>query len=412
LERKRGFFHKREEVIVRKKKGIGCEFCPLNGKSNRLEPYGLGKKKVLIWGECPGKTEDMKKTPFCGECGSYFRSLFHDLDFYEDCIVVNTVDCRPWEGTIYKKRNRKPTNKEIECCFKRKKDILKKEKPKFILLVGGVALSTFLKYKFKERGGLNTNISSWRGKLIPDQELRAWVIPIYHPSFIFPRGTIGAEPFLKDDLRKFEYIVNMERPPKPIAKWNINWSTNIDVIINEIEKIDSSFCFDYETSCLSPKRKEDIIYVVSFSIDGKYAFVFPLDKTDKGKPYFNERQKRQIKEVWKNKLEDSNLPKEAWNMKFENKWSNHIGIKVNNWDWDGMIGAHILDSSHGTKSLKIQAYINYGIIYGEDISSYMGMSRGKNRMDNLSLEKICTYCGMDSIFTKRINNKQKRIFCV
>ena len=116
-----GFFHKtpekkRQVSTVADRKGTSrtpktfsdpCQECGLcdqpSLKNPKVKPYGLGKKGILNWAEAPGAEEDERGMPFVGQVGDMFRPYFgrYGIDFYEDCVTINAIDCRPPD-------NRKP----------------------------------------------------------------------------------------------------------------------------------------------------------------------------------------------------------------------------------------------------------------------------------------------------------------
>ncbi|KKL17127.1 hypothetical protein LCGC14_2488660, partial [marine sediment metagenome] len=133
-----------------------------------MEPYGNFKKKVMIIGEAPGAEEDRTGKPWQGKTGRLLQETLKEIgiNLFEDCISVNAVNCAP-------PNNRTPTKKEIDCC----RDIkvlkaLAEHSPKKIILLGGVALTSFLGDRWKKKLG---GITMWRGFAAPDQDYKAWV---------------------------------------------------------------------------------------------------------------------------------------------------------------------------------------------------------------------------------------------
>jgi hypothetical protein len=108
-------------------------------------------------------------------------------------------------------------------------------------------------------------------------------------------------------------------------------------------------------------------------------------------------------------------------MKYEHAWSLiKLKTQVENWDWDTMLMAHILDNRPGITGLKFQTYINFGVIdYSNEIAPYLSGLDEKNgnslnRIEELiktesGKEKLMKYCALDSIFEYRLAALQKNI---
>ena len=78
-----------------------------------MEPYGKGRRKVLIIGEAPGKGENEEGKQFVGKAGKHLWDTLKKLGVSrDDCWTDNAIRCWPHEG----ERNRTPTPKEVEFC--------------------------------------------------------------------------------------------------------------------------------------------------------------------------------------------------------------------------------------------------------------------------------------------------------
>jgi uracil-DNA glycosylase family 4 len=196
-----GFFTKHEVESSTNPSGktLTCVSCNLytTCQSPRMQPYGNFKKGIMIIGECPGLEEDKTNKPFQGRTGKLLLQTLRKLgiDLFEDCIVTNSVSCRPSE----KDENRTPTNYEIDCCRKFVLKAIEKYKPKVIILLGNSAVYSLIGYRWKKDLG---GIMKWRGWQIPDQDLKTWVCPTFHPSFIERDKEDVAQVIWEQDLRE------------------------------------------------------------------------------------------------------------------------------------------------------------------------------------------------------------------
>lgn len=159
---------------------FACRKCGLykNCISPKMEYTGHGKKNILIIGEAPGKVEDERNIQFVGKAGKLLESecYKYGVDIFEDCWRINAVNCRPQDQSG---NNRKPTRREVEYCRFKVDKTINELKPKFIWLLGNVALESILMRRFS-----NLSISRWRHLCIPDEKTGAWIIPLYHPSYL------------------------------------------------------------------------------------------------------------------------------------------------------------------------------------------------------------------------------------
>lgn len=375
----KGFFSKTEIIG----QTDNCQRCGLHKgcQSPRMGYTGQGEKGVLIIAEAPGKTEDEKGIQLVGQAGELLRRHLSNLglDLDRDFWKINTVNCRP-------PGNRKPSATEIKLCKPRVIEAIKKLNPKFIWLMGSVALESFYMGDFDD-----TSITPWRKRCIPDYDFRAWIMPLYHPSFILRNKDEKLTATFRRDL---EWAVSCLSKDRVRSSSTSDVDTQYDSFIrsvhplydaNEIKNIlkfknQSFISFDYETSGLNPYKGNPKIPFVSVS-NGDSAYAFRI--TD------------EIVPDWKRFLTNADIKKIAHNLKFEDKWSRVVfGVKPRGWHWDTMVSQHVLDGRKRTTGLKFQAYVRYGIKgYDKEIEKY------KKDWTKAPVDKALLYCGMDSLLT-------------
>ena len=386
----KGFFSKTEIIG----QTDNCQRCGLHKscQSPRMGYTGLGEKGVLIIAEAPGKTEDEKGIQLVGQAGELLRRHLSNLglDLDRDFWKINAVNCRP-------PGNRKPSATEIKLCKPRVIEAIKKLNPKFIWLMGSVALESFYMGDFED-----TSITPWRKRCIPDYEFKAWIMPLYHPSFILRN---------KDEKLTATFVRDLEWAVSCLSKDRVRSSSTSDVDTqydsfirnvhplydtNEIKNIlkfknQSFISFDYETSGLNPYKGNPKIPFASIS-NGDSAYAFRI--TD------------EIVPDWKRFLTNADIKKIAHNLKFEDKWSRVVfGVKPRGWHWDTMVSQHVLDGRKRTTGLKFQAYVRYGIKgYDKEIEKY------KKDWTKAPVDKALLYCGMDSLLTFNLFVDQMKEF--
>ena len=379
-----------------KPKALNCQSCGLfegDIESPRMEPYGSGRKGILIIGEAPGKVEDRKGVPWQGRTGRTLQRILnkHGIDLFKDCVSVNAVNCRP-------SNNRTPFKHEINCCREVKvRKALAEYEPRVIVLLGAMAVQSFLQPRWPtDLGG----ITKWRGWTAPDQDYGAWVVPTYHPSFVVRADSREYNTIWEQDLSKILKLSETEVP-----QWidpNIHYIEDLSVL----EKYMSAekMAFDYETNHLKSKKRGARIISASCAFDDRDVYSFMMPKT-----------KAELR-PWFNLLTNPNIKKMAHNMKFEHQWTlNRYGFEVQDWYFDSMLGAHQLDNRSGITGLKFQTYVHFGIIYGDEVLPYLRKMEdntdGFNGIMDLLKEpegqhKLLKYGAFDSHYEYRLANKQ------
>ena len=393
------FFNLKKKKIQGKNRELfpkdHCFICGLleGCKSPKIEVCGTGEIKGLILCEAPGKEEDKQGKNLVGQVGKRFRKYFkpYDLDL-EQFLYGNAVNCRP-------PYNRKPTNKELTCCYHQIEKILKEKKPKVLFLLGDSAVNSYYMNRPDLKFFAGLPLSSCRGKVIPDIEYGCWVCHSYHPSYI-ERGNDHLEHIFELDFDTFIKTLDRKRPA-------IDLHENDVTILNEIEAftyLDNiyncggiTFAFDYETS--SYRYYEGIHEIYLLSITTGYGNTVVFELTPKLKP------------IWRKILSHGKIEKIAQNLKHEDLASHWVlNTETEGWDFDTMIASHVLDESQRVTNLKNQIFIRFGYPdYGGELSPFMKAAPGKkNKFAEVSIEKGGLYCGRDSKFTFRLAKLQKK----
>jgi hypothetical protein len=114
-------------------------------------------------------------------------------------------------------------------------------------------------------------------------------------------------------------------------------------------------------------------------------------------------------------LAKSDVPKRGWNVQHEIRWllAKH-GVRVRNWEWDGMNNAHIMDNREGISGLKFQAFALVGAPSWDDAMKPYLKGRGgygKNRIWEIWKQDpraVLSYCGLDSLYEFRAAEVQMK----
>jgi uracil-DNA glycosylase family 4 len=392
----KGFFSQKETQSTKiKGKSLSCASCGLfrNALTPKMKPYGNFSKQILNIGEAPGEREDEKGRQWQGKVGRLLKKTYRrlEVDLFEDCLNVNSVNCRP-------PKNRTPKNHEIDCCREVIVDnTISENQPKLIIALGNAALYSLIGHRWKKDFG---GITKWRGWIIPDKEHDAWIAPVYHPSYIERMDDKACNTIWEQDLKRAFETVNSYFPK--FDKKKIHYIEDLS-ILNDIQT--DLVAIDYETTGLKPYGKGHKIVCASVAVSDSevYAFMMPESK----------KQRQPFIDLLKN----PKISKMAHNMKFEEIWSDVIlGQPVINWAFDSMLAAHILDNRPGITGLKFQTYVQFGVIdYDSDINKYLkGTREGANafnRVEELAetergRKKLLTYCALDSLYEYRLAMRQ------
>jgi uracil-DNA glycosylase family 4 len=364
-----------------------------------MSPYGDFKKRILVIGEAPGRVEDRNGLPWQGQTGRLLQQTMHKLgiDLFKDCLSINSVNCRP-------PNNRTPSPFEIDCCRNViVEKTISKYKPKIIILLGASAIQSFLKPRWPVNLG---GILKWRGFRIPDQDYKCWVLPTFHPSYVYRIDSREANTIWEQDLSLAIDALNMKLPETREPK--IHYIDDLKVLY-EIKNKDEVFsgpvenlAIDYETTGLKSQMKGQRIVCVGITAGTNEVYAFMMPKT-----------KYELKPLF-DLLSDARIGKMAHNIKFEHNWTlNRYGVEIQNWMWDSMLAAHQIDNRSGITSLKFQTYVNFGVIIKEEyVAKYIYNSKnGFNQIYELlgelnGKEQLLRHVALDSYYEFLLAKKQ------
>lgn len=398
-----GFFSNKQLQSISRPGGktCSCVSCGMykTAKTPRMKPYGNFKKGILNIGEAPGKVEDQRGLPWQGKSGQELKKVYRSLgvDLFEDCLNLNACHCRP----VDKEGNDcKPSDYQVECCRKETFRIINEYKPKVVVLLGERAIFSVIGYLWKKGLG---GIGRWRGWTIPDQDLKTWLCPVFHPRYVLRRDEPVVDVIWKQDLERA--LSKLDEPLQQYQEPVINYIDDLSVF-DSMDK--GVIAFDYETTGLKPHAVGHRIVCAAVATDENTVYSFIMPKTRRGR------------EPFVNLLKNPAVKKMAHNLKFEHNWSQiRLNVEVDRWDWDSMLFAHILDNRRGITGLKFQTYINFGISdYSSDIDQYLrGVGDGSNAFNTVKQliempngkERLLKYCALDAVYEYRLAMLQQKL---
>ncbi len=386
-----GFFSQTEMVgtslpVISELDRPKCGACGLLNtcKTPKMAPFNAGKgKKILIVSEAPGPEEDKQGKQLVGNSSHELEQVIrrHGYSLRTDCSLTNSLICHPPDSKI---RN----EESIAYCRPNLIKTIKEENPKVIILLGGRACQSLIPYLWKPEPVTVEQMVGWQ---IPSQKINAWVCPTYHPSYLLHMKDALLEKKFSTTIKAALELSTMDRPWSNRRSFSEKEVTRIYDPRHVKEALDvmmltsKSVAFDYETNCLKPDNSYAKIVCASVS-NGEQTYAFPMTQ--------------EIKPHWKRFLL-SDVEKIGQNTKFEDRWSKKIfGVWPKNVKWCGMINSHILDCRPDITSVKFQSFVRLGQPgYDESIKPFLQGKGGygKNRIDEVPMKKLLTYCGMDSL---------------
>ncbi|TET10835.1 MAG: uracil-DNA glycosylase [Candidatus Thorarchaeota archaeon] len=143
-----------------------CTLCPLHEtRTNAVPGEGPCNASVMFVGEAPGAEEDETGRPFVGRSGELLVSLLEEIELARDDIFITSIlKSRP-------PKNRTPKKVEINVCRPYLEQQIELIKPRVIVLLGGVAISSL----FGPR-----KVSESHGRFVESDSQRYFMT--YHPA--------------------------------------------------------------------------------------------------------------------------------------------------------------------------------------------------------------------------------------
>jgi uracil-DNA glycosylase family 4 len=403
----------------------GCETCAAyrHCKTPKIAPIGEGKKDILLVFGSPTKHEDSTGKPFSDQ---EYQYLFSILDSYgvhqEDVTVTHAVQCYQ---SAFAEKDVSASPQAIAGCHQRLMQTIQNTKPEKIFVFGTTAMRVLYHNVHSGRFSFNS-FDKFPGYQISDQEIGAVVIPVFDP---------------------FEAIGELKRRKKNILKYNPDATFNKQLWKDKIKDTDSfrlldRFIRNHIMEGLKAKyRKFDIGDAIVLENDEQIIsflrYVLTLDKiafdieTTGLKPYadgqeivtwgfsdgesmwaFRHPDSKRVLRLLSQVME-SDVKKYGWNIQYEHIWIRHfLGIDIKNWDFDGMIGTHVLDNRPGITSLKFQTFVRFGIAgYDSEIDEFLKSSGGCSALNNIKMapiDKLLLYNAMDAKYTYLINEQMQK----
>lgn len=165
-----------ESLSVLEQQVAECVACDLHQfRKNTVFGVGDPQASLMIVGEAPGITEDLKVEPFAGPSGQLLNQMLFALGFSRDDVyIANVVKCPAPE-------DRKPNKAELESCSSYLSAQIRLVNPKLILCVGAASAKALL--------NRNEAISKLRGQVFEYEAASIPLIATFHPAYLLRKPT-------------------------------------------------------------------------------------------------------------------------------------------------------------------------------------------------------------------------------
>ena len=151
------------------------EGCPLRAMGAKQAVFARGNPKgsILLIGEAPGETEDLRGEPFVGQAGQLMDRMLAAAGLADQAFLTNTVFWKP-------PGNRPPSPQEQAACAPFLERAFALMQPKAVLLVGAAAAKSVL----NTEEGLMKIRGQWREWRLDDGAAAAPAMTTLHPAFL------------------------------------------------------------------------------------------------------------------------------------------------------------------------------------------------------------------------------------
>jgi uracil-DNA glycosylase len=130
---------------------VACRACMLAGylaRANPIRPSVLDDPRIVLVGQAPGTVSDVKGYHFAGPAGRFLSDWLQRAGFPEDYFrqhvyLTSLTRCFPGKSASGH-GDRAPSRAEMGLCRHFLDDELRLIQPRLVLLVGRMAIETFL----------------------------------------------------------------------------------------------------------------------------------------------------------------------------------------------------------------------------------------------------------------------------
>lgn len=389
-----GFFTD-SELAVMTPSGCG-HTCTLHRNGGRAPLLGKGGARILI----------VTEAPLLKELGMMLAKTLNQvgINLLADCWITPAVLC-PFED--------EPTKVQVEACRPNILEIIREKKPALIIMLGSYALSSIV-------GVSNPKIvhSSGKGfpllcgKIFKDQFFpNTWLAVTLSPDYVNRTKFDPVVPAVwRLDFEQFITHLNEEDPSTRTQQDDhkacvlLNDPVKALNALTRVQEEKPLLAFDYETTGLKPHASGHRVVSIGFSPINSRSFAFRFPDLMKGTPWIEVGRK------WRDIMADPLIKKVAHNLPFEWEWTHqYFKVTPRGWTADTQVLSHLEDSRVGHSSLKVQAYLKFGVPeYTGDVDRFKrSIDNGTganafNEIANAPVTEMLVYNALDALYTRRL----------
>lgn len=167
--------------------------------------------------------------------------------------------------------------------------------------------------------------------------------------------------------------------------------THVEELIHHCH-VTKTCSLDYETTGFDYIRPTEYPLIMGISFQPGSSHIIPLGHKDSP---FKKTWPKHFRLFSKEVLENEDIIKVAWNLKFEYKWGLRLDSIMKGRLFDGMLAKYCLDEERPF-DLK-----DFAATYYPAYANYEDEIKDKLPWKNKPFEKLCKYCGIDSDITLR-----------
>lgn len=236
-----------------------CTRCKLHAtcRSVCVPPTRGTNTDVLVVSDMPTPIGDRKGRAGVGRKAKMILGMLEDVGV-KGAVYTHAVRCRKPEG-------KKPARSEVETCYKHLHQLIKKNKPKYVLLLGSTALQAIT-----GEGG----ITKYRGK--PFIKRGIVYLPTLHPSDVIKNPKHWGK--LRKDIELFGKILEFGGIPKE-RDLNLRLILEKGEVDEMMENIHGLVSWDLETTGLYPWHKDAKINCIGICTEDTQ-WILPVEHRD------------------------------------------------------------------------------------------------------------------------------------
>ena len=325
------------KVMPTVKGNSDCTLCDLHSTAQSVCLMGQGPVPCdyMIIGEAPGKREDDINEPFVGRAGILLENLLEEAGFSREMFfITNSAKCRP-------PNNNTPTPKQLKACKPYLLTEIDKVKPKWIFLLGAVAIKQCLGGKAK--------VTELHGQCIEKDGYN--FLLTFHPAAAlrYPEH----ETTIIRDFKSFHKLINGKSGSEYTPNYTIINSMKVFYEAMDWTKKQKWISNDIETSGLNPVIEGSFMNSYGFG-NHKKQWLLPLSIS---KSPWSKKRQQELLEHMKERFSRKRM---IWqNGKFDNKWLTYIyDIRMRH-DFDTQYSSHLINENEST-ALKYKSRIEFG----------------------------------------------------